>query len=55
MLAPTHGDEKANANSAHQKQPQNSSYKEQPLHAAVPLQSGTNSLCSLVADSVAAL
>jgi hypothetical protein len=55
MLAPTQGDEKANENSAHQKQPQNSSYKVQPLHAAVLLQSGSNGLRSLDADSVAAL
>jgi hypothetical protein len=55
MLALTHGDEEANANPAHKKQPQNSSYKVQPLHAAVLLQSGSNSLRSLVAHSVAAL
>jgi hypothetical protein len=56
MLALTHGDEKANANSAHKKQPQNnSSYKVQRLHAAVLLQGGTNRLRSLVADFVAVL
>jgi lambda repressor-like predicted transcriptional regulator len=32
--------------------PQNSSYKVQHLHAAVPLQSGSNRLRSLVADFV---
>jgi hypothetical protein len=35
--------------------PQNSSYKVQPLHAAVLLQSGSNRLRSLVADLVAVL
>jgi hypothetical protein len=55
MSALTHGDKKANPNSPHKKQPQNSSYKAQPLHAAVLLQSGSNSLRSLVADLVAVL
>jgi hypothetical protein len=35
--------------------PQNSSYKVQPLHAAVLLQSGSNRLRSLVADLVSVL
>jgi hypothetical protein len=52
MSALTHGDDKANPNSPHKKQPQKSSYKGQNLHAAVLLQSGSNSLRSLVADSV---
>jgi hypothetical protein len=55
MLAITHADEKANANSALNKHPQNSSYKVQLLHAAVVLQSGSNRLRSLVADSVTVL
>jgi hypothetical protein len=38
-----------------EKHPQNSSYKVQPLHAAVPLQSGSNRLRSLDADFVASL
>jgi hypothetical protein len=50
MLALTHADEKANANSALNKHPQNSSYKVQPLHAAIMLQSGGNRLRSLVAN-----
>jgi hypothetical protein len=55
MLALTHADEKANANSANKEQPQNPSYKEQQLHAAVLLQSGSKRLCSLVADLVVVL
>jgi hypothetical protein len=55
MLVVMHADEKANANSALNKHPQNSSYKVQRLHTAVVLQSGSNRLRSLVADSVAAL
>jgi hypothetical protein len=55
MLAFTHADEKANANSALNKHPQNSSYKPQLLNAAVVLQSGSNRLRSLVAESVKAL
>jgi hypothetical protein len=55
MLALTHGDKKANANSAHEKEPQNSSYKVQLLHAAVLVQSGSNGLCTLVADLIVAL
>jgi hypothetical protein len=55
MLALTHADEKANANSALSKYPQNSSYKVQLLHAAIMLQSGGNRLRSLVADFVAVL
>jgi hypothetical protein len=55
MLALTHADEKANANSALNKQSQNSSYKVQLLHAAVVLQSGSNRLRSLGAASVNAL
>jgi hypothetical protein len=38
-----------------EKHPQNSSYKFQPLHAAVLLQSGSKRLRSLVADLVAPL
>jgi hypothetical protein len=52
MLALTHADEKANANSALNKHPQNSSYKIQRLQAAVVLQSGSNRLRPLVADLV---
>jgi hypothetical protein len=55
MLAFTHAEEKANAISATQKQPQNSSYKVQLLHAAVLLQSGRNRLRSPVAELVAVL
>ncbi len=55
MSAITHADEKANANSALNKHPQNSSYKVQLFHAAVVLQSGSNRLRPLVADLVAAL
>jgi hypothetical protein len=55
MLALTHADEKANANSALNKHPQNSSYKAQLLQAAVVLQSGSNRLRSLGADLVAVL
>jgi hypothetical protein len=55
MLALTHGDEKEKKNSAHKKQPQNLSYKGQRPHDAVLLQSGSNSLRSLVADVVVAL
>jgi hypothetical protein len=55
MLALTHADEKANANSALNKHPQNSSYKVQSMYAAVVLQSGSNCLHSLVADLVAVL
>jgi hypothetical protein len=55
MLALTHADEKANANSALNKHPQNSSYKDQRLQAAVVLQSGSNRLRSLVADLVVVL
>jgi hypothetical protein len=55
MLALTHADEKANANSALNKHPQYSSHKVQLLHAAVVLQSGSNRLRSLVADLVQAL
>jgi hypothetical protein len=55
MSALTHDNEKANPNSPQKKQPQNSSYKVQRLHAAVLLQSGSNSLRSLVADLVAVL
>jgi hypothetical protein len=55
MLALMHADEKANANSANKEQPQNPSYKQQRLHAAVLLQSGSKRLRSLVADSVAVL
>jgi hypothetical protein len=51
----THADEKANANSALNKHPQNSSYKVQLLHTAAVLQSGSNRLRSLVADLVALL
>jgi hypothetical protein len=50
-----HGDEKHDANSADTKEQQNSSYKEQLLHAAVLLQSGSNRLRSVVADLVAVL
>jgi lambda repressor-like predicted transcriptional regulator len=55
MLAITHADEKANANSALNKHSQNSSYKVQPLQAAVVLQSGSKRLRSLVADLVPVL
>jgi hypothetical protein len=55
VLALTHADEKASANSALKINPQKSSYKVQPLHAAVLLQSGSNRLRSLDADLVAAL
>jgi hypothetical protein len=55
MLAITHADEKANANSALNKHPQNSSYNRQLLNTAVVLQSGSNRLRSLVADLVAML
>ncbi len=55
MLALTHADEKASANSALNKHPQKSSYKVQLQQAAVLLQSGSNRLRSLGADLVAAL
>jgi hypothetical protein len=55
MLALTHADEKANANSALNNHSKNSSYKDQRLHAAVVMQSGSNRFCSLGADLVAAL
>jgi hypothetical protein len=55
MLALTNTDEKANANSANEEQPQNPSYKVQRLHAAVLLQSGSKRLCSLDADLVPVL
>jgi hypothetical protein len=55
MLAITHANEKANANSALNKHTQNSSYKVQLIHAAVVMQSGSNRLRSLGADSVKAL
>ena len=43
------------ANSADTKEQENSTYKVQCLHAAVPLQSGSNCLRSVVADSVVEL
>jgi hypothetical protein len=43
------------ANSADTKKQENSSYKVQCLHAAVPLQSGSNRHRSVVADSVVEL
>jgi hypothetical protein len=52
MLALTHADEKANANSALNKHPQNSSYKVQILYAAVVFQSGSDRLRSLLANMV---
>jgi hypothetical protein len=55
MLALTHADEKASANSALKTIHKNSSYKVQRLHAAVVLQSGSNRLRSIVADLVVAL
>jgi hypothetical protein len=56
MLALTHGDEKATAKTAHyKKQPQNSSYKAKPLHAAVLLQSSSNRIRSKVTDLVVVL
>ena len=55
MSAHAHGDEKQNANSTNKKEPENPTYKVQPLHAAVLLQSGSNCLRSLVAELVAVL
>jgi hypothetical protein len=55
MLALTHADEKGKRKFSTEKHPQNSSYKAQPLHAAVLLQSGGNRLRALVSDLVAAL
>jgi hypothetical protein len=55
MSALTHADEKASANLALKKHPQNSSYKPQRLYAAVMLQSSGNCLRSLVTDLVVAL
>jgi hypothetical protein len=55
MLALTHADEKANANSALNKHPQNSSYKDQRLYAAVVFQSGSNRLRSVGAKFVVGL
>jgi hypothetical protein len=55
MLVITHADEKANANSALNKHPQNSSYKVQLLYAAAALQSSSNRLRSISADLVAVL
>jgi hypothetical protein len=55
MLALAHGDEKQDVNSADTKEQQNSSYKVQRLHAAVLLQSESNRIRSVVADSVVEL
>jgi hypothetical protein len=55
MLAITLRDKKSNTISATQKEPQNSSYKVQLLHAAVLLQTEGNRLRSLVANSVVVL